>query len=73
MDRSEAVIFHHLYWPRIRNNVRKKVTNCVTYQRTKQSNIKDGKLPAKEAEEITLNKLCVSIIGPYIIRRKVNK
>ena len=32
---------------------------------------KYGKLPAKEAEEIPQNKLCVDIIGPYFITRKV--
>ena len=35
--------------------------------------IKYGKLPAKEADEIPWNKLCVDIIGPYIIRRNINK
>ena len=33
-------------------------------------NKKNGKLPAKIAEETPWNKLCVDLIGPYKIRRK---
>ena len=73
MDRTEAIIRQRLYWPGIRNSVQKEVTNCDTFQRTKQSNVKYGKLPAKESEEITRNKLCVDLIGTYVIRRKVQK
>ena len=35
--------------------------------------MKYGKLPAKEAEKIPQNTLCVDIIDPYIIRRKGRK
>ena len=35
MDRTEAIIFQHLYWPDIRYVVWKEVTNCDTFQRTK--------------------------------------
>ena len=35
MDRTEAIIFQHLYWPNIRYVVHKEVTNCDTCQRTK--------------------------------------
>ena len=73
MDRTEEMISQHLYWPIIRNTVRKEVNNCDTCQRTKWSNKKSGKLPAKEAEEITQNKIFVYIIGPYGIRRKGKK
>ena len=50
MDRMEAIIYQHLYWPGIGNAVGKEVTNCDTCQRTKRLNKKYGKLPAKEAE-----------------------
>ena len=33
MDRTEAMIRHHLYWPDIRDAVRKEVTNCDICQR----------------------------------------
>ena len=52
MDITEAMIFQHLYCPRIRNSVRKEVTYCDTCQCTKLSNIKYGKLTAKETEVI---------------------
>ena len=58
MDITEAMICQHLYWPGIRDAARKEVKNCDTFQRTKQSNIKYGKLPDKEKEEIPWNKLC---------------
>ena len=64
MDRTEAIIHKHLYWPNIRYYVRREVTNCDTGQLTKQSNIRYGKLPAKLAEEVLLNKLCVYLIDP---------
>ena len=50
-----------------------ELTNCDTCQRTKWSNAKYETLQAKECEGIRWNKLCVYLIGPYIIRRKGNK
>ena len=41
-----------MYCPGIRHLVHKEVSNCDTCQRTKWSNKRYGKLPAKEAEEI---------------------
>ena len=73
MDRTEAMICQHVYWPDIRNYVRTEVSNCETCQHTKLSNKKYGKLPAKLAEEIPWNKICVDIIGTYDIRRKGKK
>ena len=72
-DITETIICQHLYWPDIRYAVRKEVTNCDTWQRTKRSNKKYGKLPGKLAEEIPWNTLCVDIIGPYFIIRQVKK
>ena len=50
MDRTEAMIHQHVHCPNIRNAVRTEVNNCDTCQRTKLSNKKYGKLPAKLAE-----------------------
>ena len=47
-------ICQHLYWPGIREPVQKEVTNCDTCQHTKWAK-QYGKLPSKEAEEITWN------------------
>ena len=54
-------------------SVWKEVNNFDTYQCTKRSNIKYGKLLAKKAEKISRNKLCVYLIGPYDVWRKVHK
>ena len=38
-----------------------------------KSSFSPGKLSAKLAEEIPMNKLCVDLIRPYFIRRKGKK
>ena len=67
------IIFQHLYWPGIRNVVRREVTNYDTCQCTKLSKIKYGKLTSNEVEEITWNKMCVDLIGTYTIQREERK
>ena len=62
-----------MYWPDIRYAVQKEVTNGDILQCTKRPNKKYDKLPAKLAEKIPCNELCVYIIGPYFIRRKGQK
>ena len=57
MNRAEAVICQHLYWPVIVKSFQKEVTHFETCQCTKWPNKKYGKLPAKEAEEIPWNRL----------------
>ena len=47
---TEAMIRQNVYWPGIINAFWKEVTNCDTFQGTKQSNKTYGKLPAQEAE-----------------------
>ena len=64
MDKTEAMIFQHLYWPGIKYAVYREVTYCDTYQRAKRSTNKYGELPAKLAGETLRNKLCVNNIGP---------
>ena len=64
------MIHQYFYCNGIRYAIYKEVTNHETHQLTKGSNIKYGKLPAKEAKEIPRNKPCVDIIGLYAIWRK---
>ena len=68
-DRMEAMIRQHVYWPDIGKDVQKEVIECDVCQRTKQSTKKYVKNPAKLAEEILWNKLCVDLIGHYKICR----
>ena len=49
MNRTDAAIIQNLRWSGIRDCVQKEATNCDTCQRKKHSNLKYGKLPAKEA------------------------
>ena len=42
---------------------------CATCQKTKKSHTKYGKLPAKEAEAVPWQRLCVDLIGPYTINQ----
>ena len=50
MDIMEAMICQFFYWTGIIKSVCKEITNSDTCQRTKWTNKKYGKLPAKEAE-----------------------
>ena len=59
INRTEAIIFQHFYWPGIIPSDRKEVSNYDTCQHTKLSNKKYGKLPAKLDEEISWNKICL--------------
>ena len=70
MDRTESMIHQHLYCPVIRYAVRKEVANGENCQCTKLSNIEYGKLTAKLSEEIPWKKLCVYLVGTYVIRKK---
>ena len=45
----------------------------MTLANVQNSQTKYGTLTAKEAEKIPWNKLCLDLIGTYVIRRKVNK
>ena len=68
MDITELMILQHLYCTSIRKAVRKEVKNYDTCQRTKNSNIKYGKLLYKGSQEISWEKICVDLIGPLFIK-----
>ena len=50
--RTDNMIFKHLHWSDIIDAVQKEGSNCDTFQCTKITNRKYGKLPAKLSEEI---------------------
>jgi hypothetical protein len=70
MIRTEETIRQHLYWPDMQKDVRQYIKTCDTCQLNKKKNKKYGHLPAKEAETVPWEKLCVDLIGPYTIERK---
>ena len=71
--RTEETIRQHLYWPDLRVDVRQYIKTCDTCQRFKKQQKKYGHLPAKDAEAVPWDRLCVDLIGPYTIKRKDGK
>ena len=68
--RTEETISQHLWWPKLRDQVRSHVKTCPVCQKNKRKKLKYGHLPPKEAEASPWEKLCIDLIGPYKIRRK---
>jgi len=71
--RMENTIAQHLTWTGLRKTVHDVCKKCDTCQRTKRTKKKYGHLPAKEAETIPWDTLCVDLIGPYNITQKKSK
>ena len=71
--RMEESIRHHLTWKGLREDVRKKCRTCHSCQVVKRTKSNYGKLPAKEAESIPWDILCVDLIGPYTIKKRHKK
>ena len=68
--RTEQSIRQHFWWKGLQNDVHQQVKKCQVCQLNKKNHKKYGHLPAKEAEVEPWEKLCVDLIGPYIIKRK---
>ena len=73
INRTEESIGQHLWWPKMRDHITNYVKICPLCQKNKRKQKKYGLLPAKEAETIPWDKLCVDLIGPYRIRRSGKK
>ena len=69
-DRTELTISQHFYWKGMCKQIKQFCKKCPTCQMSKRQRKKYGKLPAKEAEAIPWQKLCVDLIGPYNIKVK---
>jgi hypothetical protein len=63
----------HFTWNNLRRTVLDICNQCPTCQQTKKSIQKYGHLPAKEAEVVPWEKLCVDLVGPYDIKNKNGK
>jgi len=72
INRTEATITQHLFWPKMRDQITNYVQACPTCQRNKRKVKKYGHLPPKEAEATPWDKMCIDLIGPYTIRRTGN-
>jgi transposase InsO family protein len=70
INRTEETISQHLWWPNMRKHITVSVSTCASCQRNKRRHKKYGHLPEKEAEAMPWDKMCIDLIGPYVIRRK---
>ena len=72
-NRTEATIHQHYYWSNLRDTVVEVVKPCHICQVSKKGQKNYGQLPAKEAEAVPWETLCVDLIGPYTVRPKDKK
>jgi RNase H-like domain found in reverse transcriptase/Reverse transcriptase (RNA-dependent DNA polymerase)/Integrase zinc binding domain len=72
-SRTEATIAQHFHWAGMREHIKSECSTCHICQLTKRTKKKYGHLPPKEAEATPWERLCVDMIGPYIIKRKGKK
>jgi transposase InsO family protein len=68
--RLEQTLRMHYWWNNLRETVHQVCKECHICQTTKKTKLKYGKLPAKTAEAVPWELLCVDLIGPYKIERK---
>jgi hypothetical protein len=73
LNRTEESIRQHLTWPTLRDDVRNHVSRCAICQKNKKQTKKYGQLPAKDADVVPWERLCVDLIGEYKIARKGRK
>ena len=73
INRTEATIAQHLWWPNMRQHIRHICEVCPSCQKNKKTYKKCGFLPAKEAEADPWERVCVDLIGPFKIKRKGSK
>lgn len=59
-----------MYWYRMKDQVERHVKTCLQCQKGKHKSHKYGHLPAKIAETVPWNSVCVDLIGPYTIKSK---
>ena len=67
INRTEESIGQHLWWENMRKHITLSVSSCLNCQKNKRCHKKYGHLPEKEAEAIPWDKMCLELIGPYII------
>jgi len=70
INRTEESIGQHLWWPEMRKHITLIVNSCLNCQKNKRRHKKYGHLPEKSAEAIPWDKMCIDLIGPYVINRK---
>ena len=56
-----------MYWPRLATECKAFVRVCAVCQCAKRSTKKYGHLPAKSAEVVPWDQLCVDLVGPLTV------
>ena len=69
--RTDNILRQNFEWKGLCTTVLDVCKKCPRCQREKTTNQKYGKLPHKQAETNTWDTLCVDLVGPYSIPRKV--
>jgi transposase InsO family protein len=69
MDRLEATIRRHFFHPRLREEVRKQVSQCKTCQLMKRYTTNFGELAPRNALAFPWQEVHVDLIGPWVIER----
>jgi len=72
-DHTEETLRQHYTWKGMRHTVKAVCERCPTCQLNKPKNQKFGHLPAKVADEIPWDKLCIDLVGPYKIEGQFHK
>ena len=69
--RMEATLRKSFYWPSLSMDVKRHVKTCPQCQKCKKRNVKYGKLPEKDMENMKpWNRVNVDLIGPLNIKAK---
>ena len=65
--RLEKTLSSTMVWPGMSQDCKMFVCVCDTCQRTKKGSKKYGHLPAKRAEDLPWDILCIDLIGLYMV------
>jgi hypothetical protein len=73
ISRLEETLVTVMYWPSHRTAVRRHVRSCDRWQKGKQRSRQYRHVPPKIADQMTWQKVCVDLIGPYTIKGRDGK
>eukprot|EP00957_Ditylum_brightwellii_P118633 9048583-Ditylum_brightwellii.AAC.1 len=62
-----------MWWPDLRVTVRQHVKSCKCCQFGKRRKQKYGHVPPKIADQVSWQKVCVDLIGPYTLKGRDSK
>ena len=69
-NKTEEAVAQHLWWSKIQEPITAFVQACPTCQKNKRYQQKYGHLPHKETEVRIWDKVCIDLIGFYMLNCK---